>query len=417
MTSYIPAHSAKTLKNGLQIVTVPLKNGSGVVSVDIFYKVGSKNETLGKSGIAHMLEHMNFKSTKNFKAGEFDRIVKNIGGVNNASTGFDWTHYYVKTTRENLPKILPLYRDMMSELLFLDDEFLPERSVVREEKQLSNNDVFGFLYFKLFNTAFSYHPYHWTPIGFIKDIEHFTAEDLRSFYKTFYQPNNAVLVMSGDLSESAAQKAAQETFGALKSAGEIKKSHIIEPEQTGARRADFAYETENDVIAIAYKTPPVKHKDTLALEVLAEILSQGNNSRLQKNVIDKKQVASSAEAYSLALQDGGLFILSGVCASGARALDLERALLQEVKALKARITQKELNKVKLNLKFDLMTSFGNSSSTSSIFGSYIIQDNLEALLSYEQDLESLDLGQLKAVANTYLNAENSTTITLKKGSK
>ena len=157
------------LKNGLEIYHLPVNKGSNVISVDIFYKVGSRNETMGKSGIAHMLEHLNFKSTKNLKAGEFDRIVKSYGGVDNASTGFDYTHYFIKSSSPNLERSLGLFAELMENLSLKDREFQPERDVVHEERRWrTDNNPIGYLYFRLFNHAFIYHPYHWTPIGFIK---------------------------------------------------------------------------------------------------------------------------------------------------------------------------------------------------------------------------------------------------------
>ena len=130
----LPKYYEKVLENGLKIVAIPLDNGSNVISTDIFYNVGSRDEIMGKSGIAHMLEHLNFKSTKNLKAGEFDTIVKGFGGINNASTGFDYTHYYIKSSTKNMSKSLELYADLMENLTLKDEEFQTERNVVAEER-------------------------------------------------------------------------------------------------------------------------------------------------------------------------------------------------------------------------------------------------------------------------------------------
>ncbi len=137
----LPNYYTKNLDNGLQIVAIPMDNNTNVVSVDIFYKVGSRNEVMGKSGIAHMLEHLNFKSTKNLKAGEFDEIVKGFGGVNNAGTSFDYTHYYIKTSSKNTDKSLELFSELMQNLTLNDEEFQPERDVVAEEETLANRSI------------------------------------------------------------------------------------------------------------------------------------------------------------------------------------------------------------------------------------------------------------------------------------
>ncbi|MDE7235201.1 MAG: insulinase family protein, partial [Helicobacter japonicus] len=163
LSSALPHYFTKTLHNGLQVVVVPLDNKSDVIQTSVFYKVGSRNEVMGKSGIAHMLEHLSFKSTSNLQAGEFDEIVKSFGGVNNASTSFDYTHYFIKSSAGNLDKSLELFAELMSNLSLKEEEFLPERNVVAEERLWrTDNSPMGYLYFRFFNTAFVYHPYHWT---------------------------------------------------------------------------------------------------------------------------------------------------------------------------------------------------------------------------------------------------------------
>ncbi len=172
MSASLPAYQTQTLENGLQVVVIPMENKTSVISTDIFYKVGSRNEVMGKSGIAHMLEHMNFKSTDNLKSGQFDEIVKGMGGLSNASTGFDYTHYYIKSSTKNLNKSLDLFGELMESLKLKDDEFQPERNVVAEERRWrTDNSPLGYMYFRLFNNAYLYHPYHWTPIGFMGDIQ------------------------------------------------------------------------------------------------------------------------------------------------------------------------------------------------------------------------------------------------------
>lgn len=217
MASSLPKYETQTLENGLQIVVIPMQNNTNVISTDIFYKVGSRNEIMGKTGIAHMLEHMNFKSTKNLKAGEFDKEVKSVGGVNNASTSFDYTHYFIKSSTDNLDKSLNLFAELMQNLNLKDAEFQPERDVVAEERRWrTENSPMGYLYFQLFNNAYVYHPYHWTPIGFMNDIKTWTIKDIKDFHKTYYQPSNAILMVSGDIDPKEVFKKAKKEFGEIK---------------------------------------------------------------------------------------------------------------------------------------------------------------------------------------------------------
>jgi len=225
------------------------------------------------------------------------------------------------------------------------------------------------------------------------------------------------LVVSGDFEEDLTINEAKKVFSILKNKTKIKKDHKKEPKQLGAKRAVLNYDTLNDIVAIAYKIPPIKHKDTIGLEILSRILSFGNNSRLEKNIVDKKTLATSLNTFNFSLDDEGLFVIVGVCANGVKAEDLESEILKEVDKIKQNITQKELEKVKANIKFDLTTSFYDSSNVSEIFGSYLIADNLDGLLNYGQDLEKCTTTSLKKIANKYFQKNSSTTIIMHKETK
>ncbi|HHH20471.1 MAG TPA: insulinase family protein, partial [Nitratifractor sp.] len=163
MANSLPKHYIKVLENNLTVCAIPLDNNSGVITTDVFYKVGSRNEMMGKSGLAHMLEHMNFKSTKNLKEGQFDKIVKEHGGLNNASTGFDYTHYYIKSASKYMGTSMGLFAELMQNLSLKDEEFQKERNVVAEERRWrTDNNPIGYLYFRLFNEHYTSHSYHWT---------------------------------------------------------------------------------------------------------------------------------------------------------------------------------------------------------------------------------------------------------------
>ena len=301
------------LENGLEIYHVPVNPGSKVISVDVFYKVGSRNEVMGKSGIAHMLEHLNFKSTKNLRAGEFDEIVKGFGGVNNASTGFDYTHYFIKASNENLDKTLGLFAELMKNLSLKDKEFQPERDVVHEERRWrTDNNPMGYLYFRLYNHAFIYHPYHWTPIGFIKDIENWNINNIKEFHATFYQPKNAILMISGDIGKDEAFKLAKKNFSSIKNKRAIPKSHCKEPEQDGARKAIIYKDSQTQMLAIAYKIPNFKHGDQVGLNAISEYLATGKSSVLQQKLVDELMLVNQIYAYNMSCVDENLFIFLAV---------------------------------------------------------------------------------------------------------
>ena len=300
MAASLPEYQTKTLENGLQIVVIPMENNTSVISTDIFYRVGSRNEVMGKSGIAHMLEHMNFKSTDKLKAGEFDEVVKGMGGMSNASTGFDYTHYFIKSSTQNLPKSLDLFGELMESLKLQDDEFQPERNVVAEERRWrTDNSPLGYMYFRLFNNAYLYHPYHWTPIGFMGDIQNWTLQDIKDFPETFYQPTNAIVIVTGDVKAEDVFELTQKRFGQIKNKKEIPDVHQIEPKQDGAKRVIVYKESEVEMLAMTYHIPNFQHKDQPALSAISEMPRSGKSARLYNNLVNEKSLHNIIHAYTM----------------------------------------------------------------------------------------------------------------------
>ncbi|HIM94234.1 MAG TPA: insulinase family protein [Campylobacterales bacterium] len=420
MANSLPKHHSKTLENGLEIVVIPMKNGSNVITTDIFYKVGSRNEVMGKSGIAHMLEHLNFKSTKNLEAGEFDMIVKSKGAVNNAATSFDYTHYYIKSSSKNIDTSVELFAELMENLNLKDEEFQVERDVVAEERRVrTDNPPIGYLQFRLFNTHYVAHPYHWTPIGFMNDIQTWTIEDIREFHQKYYQPNNAILIVTGDIDEKDVFKIAKEKFGKIKNRYEIPVVKPVEPKRDGSIRQVIMKDNNTiDTIAIAYPIPNFEHEDQVILSAISELLSSGKSSRLHREIIDKKQMANSIYGYNMELTDDGIFIFMGLANPNVKIEDLEKAILDEIEKLKSgSVTKEELEKVKINAKADFIYSLENSASINSLFGSYLVRGNLEPLLTYEESLAKITPEMVTKIAKKYFNNDQSTTVILKKADR
>ncbi|PRM92426.1 peptidase M16 [Arcobacter cryaerophilus gv. occultus] len=416
----LPNYYTKNLDNGLQIVAIPMDNNTNVVSVDVFYKVGSRNEVMGKSGIAHMLEHLNFKSTKNLKAGEFDEIVKGFGGVNNAGTSFDYTHYYIKTSSKNTDKSLELFSELMQNLTLNDEEFQPERDVVAEERRWrTDNNPMGYLQFRVFNNTFIYHPYHWTPIGFMDDIKNWTIEDIKDFHSTYYQPQNAIVVVAGDIKKDDVFSYVEKHFKNIKNTKDIPSSiHTVEPKQDGERRAIINKESNVQMLAMTYHIPNFEHEDQLALSALSQLLSSGKSSILQKVLVDEKRLANSVYAYNMELKDPGVFMFMAVANENVDALKIEKEILDIIsKIQKGEIKEKELDKLKINTKADFIYSLESSSDVASLFGTYLVRDNIKPLLEYEANLEKLKVEDIVNVAKKYLVKENSTTLILKENKK
>ena len=417
--SSLPGYETLTLENGLQIVVIPMHNNSNVISTDIFYKVGSRNEVMGKTGITHMLEHMNFKSTKNLTAGEFDKEVKSIGGLNNASTGFDYTHYYIKSSTQNLDKSLSLFAELMKNLNLKDDEFQPERKVVAEERRWrTDNSPMGYLYFKLFNNTYVYHPYHWTPIGFMNDIQTWTLKDIQEFHKTYYQPKNAILIVTGDVDPKEVFKSAQKEFELIKNELPIPDVKFIEPEQDGPKRVTIYKESEVEMVAIAFHIPNFQNPDQVKLSAISGLLSDGKSSRLYSDLVDKKHLVNQIFAYNMENKDPGVFLFLASCNPGVKAEDVENEIKAQIALLvNSQVSQAELDKVKINTKSEFIYSLESSTSVADLFGSYLARGDIAPLEHYEESINKLTLEDIQTAAKKYFDFSKSTTVILRKKPK
>ncbi|WP_345974356.1 pitrilysin family protein [Sulfurimonas sp. HSL3-7] len=417
MATSLPKYETKTLKNGLEVVVIPMHNNTQVISSDIFYKVGSRNEIMGKTGIAHMLEHMNFKSSENLKAGQFDEEVKSIGGLSNASTGFDYTHYFIKSSTENLTKSLSLFAELMQNLKLKDEEFQPERDVVTEERRWrTDNNPLGYLYFRMFNNAYLYHSYHWTPIGFMNDIRTWTLEDIRSFHKTYYQPQNAILVITGDIEPKEAFAKAEKEFGKIKNSTDIPEVKFVEPKQDGPKRVMIYKESEVEMVAITFRIPDYLHPDQPKLSAISEMLSAGKSSRLYEELVDKKQLVNQIYAYNMENIDPGLFIFLASCNPGVTAETVEKELIAQIERIKKeKVSKEELEKIKISTKADFIFSLDSSSSVADLFGGYLARGSIEPLLNYEDAINALSAKDIQETANKYFDFTQSTTVILRKG--
>jgi len=417
MANSLPEHFTKTLDNGMQIVVIPMDNDSGVITTDIYYKVGSRNEVMGKSGMAHMLEHLSFKSTDKLKEGEFDTIVKSRGGVNNAATGFDKTHYYIKTASKNLALSLDLFSELMHNLKLTDEEFQKERDVVAEERRLrTDNNPMGYLYFRVFNTHFTYHPYHWLPIGFMEDILSWKIEDIRDFYQRYYQPSNAILVVAGDITPEEVFTESEKYFGNIKNKREIPNVTAVEPKVDGAKRAVLYKESNQvDTLAITYAIPNYEHDDQVVLSAISHILSSGKSSRFEKTIVNEKQLANQVYGYNMELADPGVFLIMAMCSPQASLDTLEKEILSELEKIKnGDVTQAELDKVKINTKAEFIYSLESSSSVAGLYGDYYVKGNIQPLLEYEEKLDKITLKDISDTAKKYFDHNFSTTVILKK---
>jgi len=326
------------LDNGLTVL-VQVDSRAPVVTNQVWYRVGSVDEHGGITGISHMLEHMMFKGSEKYPAGEFSRIVSMLGGQENAFTGADYTGYFQVIGSEHWETMMAMEAERMHALQLTEEEFQPERRVVIEERRLRTEDrPNALLREQFYATAFLNHPYGDPIIGWMTDIEAYTVEDLQRWYDAWYAPNNAVLVVVGDVDPDAVIDAAERHFGPIPARELPARKPRIETPHLGERRITMRLPAELPYLMMGWKTPVLMTledpSDAYALIVAAGILNSGNASRFERDLVRGQELASSTSArYSAFSRLESLFTVSAVPASEVEIETLERALLDQIERL------------------------------------------------------------------------------------
>ncbi|PLX75977.1 MAG: peptidase M16 [Azoarcus sp.] len=341
-----------TLANGMKVIVKEDRRAPSVVHM-VWYRTGSMDEPEGVSGVAHVLEHLMFKGTKTLKAGEFNKRVAAVGGRDNAFTSKDYTAYFQQVPPSHLGQMMTLEADRMRNLVITDDEFARERAVVQEERRLRTDDQpRALVYEQLMSTSFQAHPYRRPVIGWMSDLEAMKAEDARTWYRRWYAPNNAYLVVVGDVDHKSVFEMAREHYGKIKANPLPERRISTEPEQQGHRSAVVKAPAELPYLAMAWKVPALRNpdadRDAYALQVLAAILDGYDGARLNSRLVRDSRIAMSAGAgYDGTGRGPSLFYLDGVPAAGQSVESLETALRAELQRIRDEgVSEAELNRVK-----------------------------------------------------------------------
>ncbi|MGZ8155228.1 MAG: M16 family metallopeptidase [Burkholderiales bacterium] len=340
------------LPNGMRVI-VKRDARAPVVVCMVWYKVGSVDETSGVTGVAHVLEHMMFKGTKAVPAGEFSRVISEAGGRDNAFTNRDYTGYFQTLHKSQLPLALKLEADRMVNLVLSGDEFAKEVRVVMEERRWRTDDRPRALVFEqLMATALKAHPYRNPVIGWMDDLENMRVEDAKTFYERWYAPNNATLVVVGDVTPQEVFKLARQHFGAIAGKALPERRITEEPPQRGPQQLTVKAPAELPYVLMAYRAPklrePEKEWEPYALEMLANVLDGNEAARLNRVLVRTERVAASASAsYDGVGRGPGMFYLSATPTPGKTALEAEQGLRREIQKLVAEgVTEEELQRVK-----------------------------------------------------------------------
>ncbi|QNM81933.1 insulinase family protein [Sphingomonas sabuli] len=346
------AFTSRTLANGLRVYSIP-DQSSPNVSVEVWYDVGSKNDPKGRSGFAHLFEHLMFKASRNLVPEQFDRLTEDVGGFNNASTNDDYTNYFEVVPANHLQRLLWAEAERMGSLVVEPGFFKSERDVVKEEFR---SRVLAQPYGKLFylylpQVSFSVHPYARPGIGSIEDLDAATIDDVRAFHATYYRPDNAVLVVAGRFDQAQLDRWVDQYFGPIaRPSTPLPPVRVVEPARTAKTYTVYEPNTPLPAVLLSYPGPRAADRDSAVMEVLSAILSSGKSSRLYQSLIYRDRIATSADVFNGESQDPGLLAAYAILASGKTAVEGEAALRREIARLRDEpVSDAELQEAKNEL--------------------------------------------------------------------
>ena len=404
-----------TLKNGMKFLV--MEDGSiPNANMYLFYKVGSRNEHPGITGLSHFFEHMMFNGAKKYGPKMFDRTMEFNGGANNAYTTQNVTVYTNWFPVSAMETIFDLESDRIASLSIDPKMVESERGVVLSERSTGlENSPWRMLGEAVNAAAFQEHPYHWSVIGYESDIKNWTKEDLEEYFKTYYAPNNCVVVVSGNVKVAEVKRLAEKYLEPIPANKEPKAVHLLEPPQTGERRVTVQKEVATPYLMIAYHTPETKHKDYYALDILSSVLSSGNTSRLYSALVDKKQMATSVFTGYDETFDPNLFQFYAVTAKGVKETDLENAVYDEIEKVKKEgISTTELQKIKNQKLMEFYNKIETINGKANNVGTYeLFFGDYKKMFNAPAEYEKVSIEDVKRVANEYFKKSNRTVGVLK----
>ncbi|MBI3800893.1 MAG: insulinase family protein, partial [Deltaproteobacteria bacterium] len=382
-----------------------------VVSLQVWYKVGSRNEHLGTTGISHLLAHLMFRGTAKYGQGEFSRFVQARGGSHNAFTAEDNTVYFENAAAPHLDLLLDLEADRMANLILDETGFAAEKKIVMEERRMRTVDEpAAELMEQVSAAAYTAHPYGWPVVGWMHDLETVTLEDVQQYRQVMYAPDNALLVIAGDVTPATLLPKVTAFFGAIPSSTPPPKVRAIEPAQRGERRVTLKRPASLPVYVASYHVPNLENENSFALSLLAVILGGSRSARLQRALVEEKALVLSADAdYDRTSHDPSLFSLSMRVAPGKRWQEAETALYQEVEKLKKQpVTEKELERAKNLVESTLIYGQDSLFYRALQLGEYASLGDWSLLLKVVPGTRAITAADLQRVAQTYLNEDNRT---------
>jgi len=399
-----------TLANGLTVVVLE-DHRAPVVSLQVWYKVGSRNERLGATGISHLLEHLMFRGTAKYGPGEFSRLVQGRGGSHNAFTAEDNTVYFENAAAPHLDLLLDLEADRMANLLVDDTAFAAEKKIVMEERRMRTVDEPAAELMEQVNAAaYTAHPYGWPVVGWMHDLEVITLADVQQYHQVMYAPDNALLVVAGDVTPETLLPKVKDFFGAIPASTPAPPVRASEPPQHGERRVILKRPASLPIYVATYHAPNWQNDNSFALSLLAVILGGSRSSRLQRTLVEQKALVLSADAdYDRTARDPSLFSLSMRIAPGKQWREAEAALYQEVEKLKKQpVSEQELERAKNLLESTLIYGQDSLFYRALQLGEYAALGDWSLILKVVPGIRAVTTADIQRVAQTYLGEDNRT---------
>lgn len=394
----------ETLDNGLEVLILADPD-SPVTAFHTWFKVGSRHERPGKTGLAHLFEHLMFGETENLRHGEFDRRIEAVGASMNAATWLDWTYYHETFLPEHLPMMAELEAERMARLTLEEEQVRREKEVVANERRFRvENSVEGAASELLWKDAFRVHPYHHPTIGWMDDILGFTVEDCRTFYRTYYAPNNAALVVVGPVDEERTLDLFRRTHGWMKPQPIPPPPDVVEPPQEGERAQRLPWPTPTRKICVAWRSPELAHPDHAALTVLAQVWFGGRSGRLQRRLVHDGEIATDLQGGPGSFHDPSLFEIWADLREGRTheealaAIDAELARLAEAPPEPAEL-ETARNQVLLGFRSALETAAGRADRLGFF---HVTVGDVGAIERRQRELLAVGAEDVRAVARKYL---------------
>jgi zinc protease len=403
------------LPNGLTVV-LSEDHSTPIVHLGVWYHVGSKNEKKGRTGFAHLFEHMMFKGSKNVKPEEHTSVVASVGGQSNAYTTDDETVFWQTLPAQYLPLAAWLEADRMATLRIDKDTFINEREVVKEERRMRvDNQPYGRLNEIIYDQAFTTHPYKHPTIGSMEDLEAASIDDVREFYETYYVPENATLVIVGDFDSAQTKSIINQYFGRVpKAERPVPRDIPKEPPQTREKRATLQAPWPLPAVVVAYHITYDGHPDSYPLHIASKVLSDGQSSRIYQSLVYERQLAVTAFGGANLIEDPNLFYAVAIVQPGQLPEDAIKALIAELEKLKAEpITERELQRAKNQFARDyILGRESDQQKALQLAHAVVIHNDITTADGEFEIFQKMTTADVQRVARTYFNEQNRIVLTI-----